>query len=167
MIMVGNLLKLLHILAAFALIGGEIGRTIAFQRAKKATDIKVVAEMLQLFTFFTSKFVSAGGMATFLLGLFTAGAQGGAVLILGFLLGGSINWVLAAIILYIIVMAMVFSIAVPRGKVIGQALGAAMGQGRITPELTAALNDSALNTNFIIQDVLILLIVVLMVLKPF
>ena len=167
MALLGNLLKLLHVLAAFALVGGEIGRTIAFQRAKKATDVKTAAEMLQLSTFLTSKFVSIGGLLTFLLGLITAWAQGGAVLILGFLMGGTINWVLASLILYIVIMAMVALIAVPRGKAIGKALGAALGQGKITPELTAALNDSVLNSGFIIQDVLILLIVILMVLKPF
>jgi uncharacterized membrane protein len=167
MITVPVILKLLHILAAFALVGGEIGRLIAFQRAKNATDIKLAAAMLQMFTFFTSKFVSMGGMLTVLLGLVTAGAQGGAVLILGFILGGQINWVLASLVLYIVIMVLVFTVAVPRGKAIGQALGAALGQGKITPELTAALNDQTLNISFIVQDVLILLIVVLMVLKPF
>ena len=167
MILVGNLLKLLHILASFALIGGEIGRMIAFQRAKKATDIKVVAEMLQLSTFFSTKLVSFGGLATVLLGLITAGAQGGAVLILGFLMGGTMNWPLAALVLYIIIMALVGSIAIPRGKAIGQALGAAIGQGKITPELTAAMNDKTYNTNFLVQDILVLLIVILMVMKPF
>ena len=162
-----TILKLLHILAGFALVGGEIGRAIAFQRAKKATDIKIVAEMLQLATFFSSKLVSLGGILTVLIGLMTAGAQGGAVLILGFLMGGKINWVLASLILYIMLMTLVFSIVVPRGKAMGQALGAAIGQGKITPELTAAMNDTTLNTSFLIQDVLLLLIVILMVLKPF
>ena len=161
----GNLLKLLHVLAGFALVAGEIGRLFAFQRAKKATDVKIVAEMLQLFTFFTSKFVSTGGLLTFLLGMITAWVQGWPIL--GSLQGGMSNWVLASLILYIIIMAMVALIAVPRGKLIGKALGAALGQGKITPELTAALNDNALNKVFIIQDVLILLIIILMVLKPF
>lgn len=167
MIKITDILKLLHILAAFALVGGEIGRAIAIQRAKKATDIKVVAEMLQLSNFFTSKFVSPGGMVTVLLGLITAGAQGGAVFILGFILGGSINWVLASLVLYIVIMVMVFTISIPRGKAIGQALGSALAQGKITPELTTALNDQTFNLNFIIQDVLVLIIILLMVLKPF
>lgn len=162
-----NILKLLHILAAFALISGEIGRAIVFQRAKKATDVKIVAEMLKLFTFFTSKLVSPGGMLSFLLGLATAGSQGKVVLILGFLAGGEINWPLASIVLYVIVMVLVFTITIPRGKALGQALGAALGQGKITPELTAAMNDQTFNANFIIQDVLLVLIVILMVLKPF
>src|SRR5688572_25870482 len=161
------ILKLLHILASFALVGGEIGRTLAFQRARQATDVKIVAEMLQLFTFLTTKFVSVGGVVTVLLGLVTAGAQGGAVLILGFLMGGEINWVLASLVLYIVIMAIIFSVSVPRGKVLGQALGAALGQGKITPELTAALNDRALNTAQVIVQILILAIIVLMVLKPF
>jgi uncharacterized membrane protein len=165
MILLGNLLKLLHVLAAFALVGGEIGRSIAFQRAKKATDVKIVAEMLQLFTFLTRKFVSIGGLVTFLLGIITAGVQRQPIL--GFLQGASTNWVLAALVLYIIIMLMVAFIAIPRGKVLGQALGSAMGQGKITSDLTSALNDNALNNSFVIQDILILLIIILMVIKPF
>ena len=162
-----NFLILLHVLAAFALVGGEIGRAIVFERAKKATDVKVVAEMLQLFTFFTRKLVSPGGLLAFLLGLITAGMQGGPVLILGFLMGGIMNWPLAAIVLYIVIMTLVGVITIPRGKAMGLALGAALGQGKITPELTAAMNDKTFNTNFMIQDMLILLIIMLMILKPF
>jgi uncharacterized membrane protein len=163
----GLILKLLHVLAAFALVGGEIGRAFALQRARQASEVKTVGEMLQLFTLFTSKFVSIGGMLTFVLGLITAGVQGGHVLILGSLAGGTINWVLVSLILYIAIMLIVGFISIPRGKVIGQALGAAMQQGKITPELTAALNDSTLNNAFIVQDVLIVVIIILMVLKPF
>lgn len=162
-----HILRLLHILAAFALVGGEIGRAFAFKRAKQSGDIKVVSEMLQLFTFLTSKFVSIGGMLTFLLGLVTAGMQGGPVLILGFLMGGTINWVLASLVLYIVIMLLVAFVSIPRGKAIGQALGAALKQGKVTPQLTAAMNDKVLNNTFIIQDVLILVIILLMVLKPF
>jgi uncharacterized membrane protein len=161
------ILKLLHILASFALVGGEIGRTIALQRARQATDVKVVAEMLQLFTLLTTRFVSVGGMLTVLLGLITAGAQGGAVLILGFLMGGEINWVLASLVLYIVIMAITFSVSVPRGKALGQALAAALKEGKITPELTAALNDRAMNNAQVVVQILILVIIVLMVLKPF
>ena len=160
------ILKLLHVLAAFALVGGDIGRTIALQRAKQATDVKIVAEMLQLFTFLTTRFVTVGGVVTVVLGLITAGSQGGAVLILGFLMGGEINWVLASLVLYIVIMTIVFSVSVPRGKLLGQALGAALGQGKITPELTAALNDKAMNTAHVVVEILILLIIVLMILKP-
>ncbi len=161
----GLVLKLLHVLAGFALVGGEIGRMIAFRRARQATDVKIVAEMMQLFTFLTSKFVSIGGMLTFLTGLITAWVQGWPIL--GFLQGGQTNWVLASLIVYIVIMLMVFLLVAPRGKAIGQALGAALGQGKITPELTAALNNSTLTNGFIIQDVLILIIIILMILKPF
>jgi len=164
---VPNILKLLHILAGFVLVAGEIGRMIVLQRAKKASDVKIVAEMLQLSMFFSTKLVSPGGLIAVLLGLFTAGAQGGAVLILGFLMGGAINWPLGSLVLYVILMVFVFTITVPRSKAMGQALGAAMKKGEITPELTAAMNDQALNMGFIIQDILLALIVILMVLKPF
>lgn len=161
----GLVLKLLHILAGFALVGGEIGRGLAFRRAKQATDVKIVAEMLQLSNFMTSKLVSMGGGLTVLLGLVTAWVQGWPIL--GFLQGGATNWVLAALALYIVIMLMVALLFIPRGKAIGQTIGPAMAEGKITPALTTALNDNILNKGFIVQDVLILLIIILMVLKPF
>lgn len=164
---VSDIVRLLHVLASFALVGGEIARIIVFQRAKQSTELKTTATLLQLATFFSTKLVSPGGMLTVLLGLITAGVMGGPVFILGFILGGKINWVLASLVLYIILMVLVFSITMPRSKAIGQALGAALGQGKITPELTAAMNDQTLNTTFLIQNIITLLMIALMVLKPF
>lgn len=159
------ILKLIHVLAGFVLVGGTVGRIFALQRAKKATDIHVVAELLQLSTFFTTKIVSPIGGLTVLFGLIAAAVGG--FPILGFLQGGKENWVLASLVLYIILMVFVFAVSVPKGKALGKAVGAAVGQGKITDELTAALNDSTFNTAAVIQDVLLTLIIILMILKPF
>jgi uncharacterized membrane protein len=162
---IGLILKLLHILAGFGLMGGEIGRGFAFRRARQATDLRVTGEMMGLAAFLSSKVVSGSGLLTVILGLITAWAQGWPIL--GFLQGGTTNWVLASLVLYVILMVVVFTVQVPRGKAIGQALGAAQAQGSITPELTAALNDSTLKYGYIVVDTLLLLMIVLMVLKPF
>lgn len=167
MIVLAAALKLLHILASFALVGGEIARIIVFQRAKQSQDIKTVATLLQLANFFSTKMVSPGGMITVLLGIIAAAVMGGPVLLLGFLIGGTINWVLASIVLYLVLMGLVFGITMPRAKAMGQALGAAIGAGKITPELTAAMNDPVMNRTMLAQNTITLLMIILMVLKPF
>ena len=158
-------LQLLHILAGFGLVGGEMGRAFALSHARKTGEVKTAAELLQMSSFLSAKVVSGSGLVTVVLGLFTAWAEG--LPILGFLQGGTVNWVLASLILYGVIMVLVFAIQVPRAKVLREALGTALAQGQITPELTAAMNNSAANNAFILQDALIVLIVVLMVLKPF
>ena len=159
------ILQLLHILAGFGLVGGEFGRAFLFRRARQTSDVKTTAELLQMSTFLSARVVSGAGLVTVILGLITAWAEG--LPILGFLQGGAVNWVLASLVLYAIIMVLVFSVQVPRGKALREILGKALTQGAVTPELSAALNNSAVNNAFIAQDILLVLIVALMVLKPF
>jgi len=158
-------ITLVHVLAAFGLVGGEFGRAFTYRRARQATDVKVAAELLQMSSFLSAKVVSGSGLVTVILGLATAWGEG--LPILGFLQGGAVNWVLASLVLYGLIMVLVFGVQVPRAKALRQTLASAVGQGTITPELTAALHDRTVNNAYIAQDVLLVLIVVLMVLKPF
>ncbi len=161
----GLIFKLFHVLAAFALVGGDIGRTFALQRAKQSKDVKVVSEMMQVFMFATTKVVSPAGALVFLLGLITAWLEGWPIL--GSLQGGQVNWVFTALLLNLLIIVLVIVVLAPRGKIIGQAIGAAMGKGEVTSELTAALNDKVLNYGLRSEFALIGLIIILMVLKPF
>ena len=158
-------LKLLHILGAFGLVGGIIAREVAFHRAQKSQDIKTVVEMMQLVLFFTNKLVAPAGQVVLWVGILTAVAQGWPLF--GFLQGGSSNWVFASLLLNIAILVNVFGVMRPKGAAIGKALGAAVGQGKITPELTAAMNDKTRNTGQMAEYILMSAIILLMVLKPF
>ena len=159
------LLKLIHILGAFALVGGILARETAFHRAKNSQDIKIVAEMLQLVMFFTNKMVAPGGQVVLWVGILTAVTQGWPLF--GFLQGGASNWVFASLLLNIAILVNVFGVMRPRGEAIGKAIGPAIGQGRVTAELTAAMNDKIRANGQVVEYVLMAAIIALMVLKPF
>lgn len=158
-------LKLIHIVGAFFMVSGIIGRETAYLRAKKATDIKIVAEMMQLVLFFTNKMVAPFGQVVLWAGIITAVAQGWPLF--GFLQGGSTNWVLASLILEILILGNVFGIMRPLGLALGKTIGPAIGQGKITPELTAAMNNPKRHNAQIAEYIFLVLIILLMVLKPF
>jgi len=56
---------------------------------------------------------------------------------------------------------------IPRGKKFDVILEHALAQGRMTPELRAALDDRAVRFLHSTEIVLVIVIVVLMVFKPF
>jgi hypothetical protein len=161
----GTILKLFHIAAAFILIGGMLGRSVVMARAQKSKNIHQTALFLQLGNFFTTKMVSPGGMATFLLGIITALVQGWPIL--GFLQGGKSSWVFMALMLNLLIYVNVFANSIPRGKAIGQSVGSALDKDEITVELTAAMNNSAMKAGMIFEYFAVILIIMLMVLKPF
>ena len=124
------------------MVGGILGRAVVMNRAQKATDIRQAALFLQLSNFFTTKMISPGGLATFILGIITALVQGWPLL--GFLQGGKSSWVFAALLLNLLIYINVFANSMPRGNAIGQQIGPALGKGEITAELTMAMNNPSL-----------------------
>ncbi len=87
--------------------------------------------------------------------------------ILGFLQGTSQNWLLAANILLIIMLALIPAVFIPPNKRVESLLQTARAEGRITPELNAALNDKRNQRARQAEEIIILVIAALMVLKPF
>jgi hypothetical protein len=85
----------------------------------------------------------------------------------GLLAGGSSNWLLVSIILYLTLVSVVIKVFVPRGKVFEQALAEALAQGRVTPELTAAFHDQAVAWAHWYELMVVAIIIILMVTKPF
>lgn len=157
-------LKLIHVAAAFFLLGGMIGREVVNRRAKQASDLKIVAEMLGLSQFFTMKIVAPSGQLVLWIGILTAVTQGWPLF--GFLQGGSTNWVLASLLLNIGIIINVIVNMRPTGEAIGQALGAALPGGQVTPELSAAINSPRMNNAYLLEYGLVTIIIILMVLKP-
>jgi uncharacterized membrane protein len=158
-------MKLLHILTAFGLVTGAVGRNITYRQAGGSPDLQTVRALLQLSEFFERRLLVPASMATLLLGLATAWLQGWPIF--GFLQGGSSNWVLASLILYMLPGLVVPGFLIPRRKQRAQALEEALARGKITPALTAALHDKFV-TGFRTAELAGLgIIVVLMVTKPF
>jgi len=87
--------------------------------------------------------------------------------ILGFLQGAQQNWLLVSNILLIGTQVIIPTVFIPRGKIFEPLLQDALIKGQITPELRAAMNDNAVKLAHLYEEVALIIITALMVLKPF
>ena len=156
---VALLLKLAHIALAFALVAGIFGRWVVLSRAAAEERIDRVVELSELAGPFERLLIRAS-MFIVPVGLATAWAQGYEWL------GLTTFWILASLVLFVAVMAMVPTIFLPRGRRFEAALAAAREARSVTPELRAAFADGAVRFARTAEVVIFALIVVLMVVKP-
>jgi hypothetical protein len=87
--------------------------------------------------------------------------------ILGFLQGASQNWLLVTNLLLIGGGLMVPLIFLPRGKIYERLLREALARDEITAELRSHLEDPVVKSAHWLEMFLVVLIVILMVFKPF
>jgi uncharacterized membrane protein len=162
----GLLLKLLHVLASFWFIAGLVGRGYTFWRAGRARNVQEIHTLLGVSEFFERSAVIPGGTIVFLFGLLTAWLQRWPIL--GFLQGAASNWLLVSLVLYVGISVVIGPLRlVRRRKQRDQAVEAALAQGTITPELTAAVSDKVVRTFRAIEFITVVVIIILMVAKPF
>ena len=160
-----NLLKLLHVFAAIAFAGGILARQIVRMYAKATDDVTRFATLNQAAIDIENWMVKPGSLVILVLG---AGlAWRGGLPMLGVLQGGDQNWLLVSNILYLSGMALVPTVFLPRGKRFRSVLDAAVARGRVTPELRMALNDPIVRAAHAYEIVMLVVIVALMMLKPF
>ena len=113
------ILNLLHVLTAFLLVSGIVGRGLALRDAARADEIHTLAALVRLGGRFEA-LVRAPSIA--LLGLGLLAAWRGGWPILGFLQGGSANWILVSLVLYLTLVPLILWVFLPRGRVFEGAL---------------------------------------------
>jgi uncharacterized membrane protein len=160
-----SLWKLIHILAAFWMVGGLLGRTFALGAARRAPQVPTVQALVQLAGRFENLMVRPGSLLILGVGVLAAWAGGWPVL--GFLQGGSSNWVLVSLVLYLTSIPVIIAVFIPRGRIFEAALQEAVTQGSVTPRLTTAFDDRAVAAGHIYEWIIVVVIIGLMVLKPF
>jgi hypothetical protein len=153
--------KLLHVLGAFALVTGLVGRTVTIAEARRAIDIGRVEALANAAGRFERLMVQPGSFIVLALGLITMWAQGRSPV------GDGNWWLLISLLLYLGVAALVPLVFLPRGKRFDAALRAAIADGAITPELNAAFHDPAVQGARIAELAGIVVVITLMVLQPF
>jgi uncharacterized membrane protein len=160
------ILKLLHVLAAFWFISGVVGRDFAFWQAGRAANVQAVQALLQVSEFFERYAVIPIASVVLLFGLIITWMQSWPLF--GFLQGATSNWLLVSLILFIGGSAVIVPLRlVDRRKERTRAVEEALAQGTITAELTAALNDKVVIRFRIAELIILVIIIVLMVTKPF
>lgn len=105
--------------------------------------------------------VTYGSIAVFVLGILTMWAQG-----LPLWREGT-RWVTVSLIAFASLIPVVPMVFIPRGRAFESALHAAIGSGRVTTELGAALHDPVTATARWYELAVVAFVIFLMVAKPF
>ena len=158
-------MKFLHVVTAIMFVGGIFGRQLVRAYAKKMDDVQIFVALSQAAGRIETLMIIPGNIAVILLGVILALMAG--YPLFGFLQGASQNWLLVSNILLVLGMVMVPTIFIPRGKKFDLALQAALAAGRMTPELRTELDDKAVKLAHVYEEVSVVIVVALMVFKPF
>jgi len=159
-------MKLLHVLASFWLISGVVGRGLSFWQAGRAKDVHAVYALLQISEFFERYAVIPVSVAVLIFGLIVTWMQKWPLF--GFLQGSPSNWLLVSFMLFIGISAFIGPLGlVARRKERMRAVKEALAQGTITLRLMAALNDKVVIRYRLGEFVILIIIIILMVTKPF
>lgn len=153
------LMKLLHVITAFWFVAGLLGRTIAQWEAARVNDIHKVSTFMILAGRFEKLMVIPGSLAVLAFGLITAWVAQWPLL--------TVNWLSVSTILYLSLIPIIPLIFLPKGKIFEAALEDALKQGKVTPALTAAFFDRTVAAAHIYELAVIVIVIILMVAKPF
>jgi len=159
------IIKFFHIIAVTITIGGMFARQVVRAYAKKSDEIKAVASLTHAAVRIDRSLVIPWSNVMILMGIILAIMQKWPIF--GFLQGSSQNWLLVSNILLVVMMVLIPIVFVPHNKRIEAILQPALAEGRVTPELTSALNDQTNKVGHYAEEVIVLVVAALMVLKPF
>ena len=162
---IGLWLKVFHVATAMLLVAGLVGRSAAFQRAGQARDLQSAAALLHLSEWFERVLVIPAYLAVLATGLLTTFEAGWPLL--SALTAGEPKWALTSLVLFLSPWLVIPTYLAPRRKRRAQALADAQSQGKMTAELIAALRDRGVVRLRQAEMVMIGLVMVLMVAKPF
>jgi len=158
-------IKYLHITAVVITIGGMFARQLVRGIALKSDDIKSVVSLTHAAVRMDQAMVIPGSNLMILFGIILAVMQKWPIL--GFLQGADRNWLLVSNLLLIIMIVLIPGVFIPHNKKVEALLEAAQAEGRVTPELSAALDDRRNIMAHRAEEAIVLVVAALMVLKPF
>jgi len=160
-----NFFKFLHLVAVIVMVGGIFARQVVRAIAKQSDDPKVISSLTQVAGRLDRAMVIPGGNLVLVFGIVLALMLKWPIF--GFLQGASQNWLLISNILLVVTMVLVVTIFLPHNKKVGSLLQTALAEGRVTPELSATLNDPTNRWAHYAEEIIVIVIAALMVLKPF
>src|SRR5215217_9129504 len=160
-----DLFLFLHIMSSIMLVGGIFARQIVRGYAKKSSDVRMISELYN----------AAGQIERVMVRPFTGFVVLFGVIyalmikapVFGFLQGAEQNWLLVTNIMVLLIPFPIIFFFVPRGKIFEPIMTDALAKGEVTPELRAQLYDPAMRRVHLLEMGAVLIVVVLMVFKPF
>jgi uncharacterized membrane protein len=160
-----SLVKVAHALTGFWFVAGIVGRSVLQVRAERTRDVGVVKVLVELIGRFDNLMVIPGSSAVLVLGLVSAWLEG--IPLFGFLQGAHSSWLFVSLVLYASIMALVPTVFLPRGRVFQAALDEATAAGKVDDRLAAAFRDPVVRAAHIWELLAIVIIIWLMIAKPF
>jgi uncharacterized membrane protein len=159
-------MKLLHVLAAFWFMSGLVGRDLAFWWAGRVKEVHAAQALLQISDFFERYAVIPVSIAVLAFGLIVTWMQKWPLF--GFLQGSPSNWLLVSFILFVGISAAIGPLGlIARRRERARAVEEALAQGTMTLRLMAALHDPVVTRFRAVELITVIIIVILMVTKPF
>lgn len=159
------IVKFLHILAVTITVGGMFARQLVRGLAKNSDDVKTVASLTIVAVRIDRAMVIPWSNAILVMGIILAVIQKWPIF--GFLQGASQNWLLVSNLLLVMMLTLIPTMFVPHNKKVETILQTALAEGRVTSGLSAALDDNKNKLAHHAEEVIVLIITALMVLKPF
>jgi len=159
------IIKYLHITAVAITIGGMFARQLVRSIAQKSDDIKTIASLTHAAVRMDRAMVIPGSNLMILFGIILAVMQKWPIF--GFLQGADRNWLLVSNLLLLVMIVLIPVVFIPHNKKVESLLQAALAEGRVTSELSAALNDRRNILAHRAEEAIVLVVAALMVLKPF
>jgi len=156
-----SVLVFLHVAAAFLFVAGLLGRNILLWQARRSDDIDRVGSLLQASGPFERVLVIPFSIAVPIFGILAWWEEG-----LPFW-GEDTRWVTVSLVLFATMIPLVPLIFLPRGKVFEAAYTRAVEARQVTPELTAAFRDPVVGAAHTYELVIVTIVLLLMVTKPF
>lgn len=159
------IIKFFHILAVTLTIGGMFARQLMRNVARQSGDITTVASLIRLAVRMDRVLVIPWSNIMILMGIILAVMQKWPIF--GFLQGASQNWLLVSNLLLIVMIVLIPAVFIPHNKKVEALLQNALAEGRLTPVLSAALDDKKNRLAHYAEEIIVLVVAALMVLKPF
>ena len=157
--------KYLHILAVTITVGGMFARQLVRTQARKLDDLDAIASLTRVAVRMDRVLVIPWSNIMIVMGIILAVMQKWPIF--GFLQGSSQNWLLVSNLLLLIMIILIPSVFIPHNKKVEAILQSALTERRFTQELTAALDDQKNQLAQLAEEVIVLVVAALMVLKPF
>ncbi len=145
-----KLFLFLHIMSAIILLGGLFARQIVRAYAKKSSDVRIISELYK----------AAARIEMLMVRPFKAP-------IFGYLQGADQNWLLVTNIMVLLIPFPIIFFFVPRGKILEPIMQDALAKGQVTPQLREQLHDPAMRRVHFMEITGAVIVVILMVFKPF
>jgi uncharacterized membrane protein len=159
------IVKFLHILAVTITTGGMFARQLVRGIAKKSNDVNIVTALTDIVIRIDRAMVIPWSSAMLVFGIILAIMLKWPIF--GFLQGADKNWLLVSNLLLVVMNILIPAVFIPHNKKVAALLQTAQAEGRVTSELSAALNDQKNKLAHHAEEAIVLIVAALMVLKPF